>query len=99
VPGAPNFDHTSRAAWIDVDGDKRPDLVCSGDAVAPGIRWARNTTPIGASTLQFDPVKLLPGSEDYRSEVSFHHPIGERTGVFPILGHPRQFHTVGLSRL
>ncbi len=82
-------DDTSRcgldalATWIDIDGDKRPDLVWGGGGA--GIRWARNNTAAGATTLSFENVKVLPGSNNFRGTISFDHPTGEQTtGSFPL---------------
>jgi RHS repeat-associated protein len=87
-----DFDLSSWAAWIDIDGDKRPDLVW-GDGKK--LRWAHNKTTASDKTLVFDNVKTLPGSEKFLGAVSFQHPTGERS----MTGQPLRPTGVNLSRL
>lgn len=63
------------AAWLDLDGDKRPDLVWGGEK--KGIRWAQNKTVAGAETLRFGNVEIIANSLDFPGIVSFTYPTGD----------------------
>ena len=80
------------ASWLDLDGDRRPDLVWGGGSDPQshqplGLRWARNLSTPGR--LAFAPVHLLEECVDpacqqqqpttYSEIVSASHPTGETT--------------------
>jgi RHS repeat-associated protein len=83
------------AAWVDLDGDRRPDLVWGGGTDASsarplGLRWAQNISAPGGA-LAFADVRVLTECADPACQqqqktsspaiVSAHHPTGEKTGV------------------
>jgi len=63
------------AAWVDVDGDRRPDLVWGG--AKHGIYWARNLTVAASGPLGFAPAVPLAGSGGFAGVVTSYHPTGE----------------------
>ncbi|HEX4382613.1 MAG TPA: FG-GAP-like repeat-containing protein, partial [Myxococcales bacterium] len=76
-PAVTTCDYKSVAAWIDVDGDGRPDLVW-GDS--SGVVWARNLTQAG--TMAFAPATLIPGSSGWLSAPNSPSlPVGEKKGL------------------
>ena len=74
------------AAWIDMDGDGKPDLVWGGGenliGGSNGIRWARNISK-PSSGLAFDPVEVLPQSATtpWKGIITFGNPTGETTNI------------------
>jgi RHS repeat-associated protein len=69
------------AAWVDMDGDGRPDLVWgslkTADGTNDGLRWARNLTKPHDASPTFDAIKLIAGSNGWTGVVSSNYPTGE----------------------
>ncbi len=73
--GASWCDALANAAWNDLDGDGRLDLVWGGGG--KGIRWARNVSPPGAAVISLAPAAFIYGSETYPGTFSRTRPAGE----------------------
>jgi RHS repeat-associated protein len=65
---------TATAAWIDIDGDRRADLVWGGNGTA--ISWAQNTSSAGSTNVTFGSVHTL-FSRTFAGPIQFSNPTGE----------------------
>lgn len=62
-PGATAAGGDRNADWIDLDGDGLTDWVWSSSASTQALYyWARNVTPIGSISVQFEPVQAISTS-------------------------------------
>jgi RHS repeat-associated protein len=71
------------AAWIDLDGDGRPDLVWGG-YVTSGLMWSRNVS-IGNSSPRFLTPAEVAGTEAWYTNIYFNIPNGVAPGFTRIM--------------